>query len=101
MPVMGRAILESLRLLTATTRLLADRCIDGLVPDRERALAMAQSSPAIVTPLARVIGYDQAARVAKHAVTHRITIRQAVLDLGLEIDALDALLDVTTMTGPG
>ena len=100
-PVISRALTEQCRLLANGARLLADRCIDGLVPDRERALAMAQSSPAIVTPLARVIGYDQAARVAKHAVAHRITIRQAVLDLGLEIEHLDALLDVTTMTGPG
>jgi len=86
--------------------LLADRCVAGLEPDRARALALAESSPSIVTPLNRVIGYENAAKVAKHAVAARVTIRQAVLDLGFvergEIDeaTLDRLLDVRSMTTP-
>ena len=105
-PVMSRAVLEQLRLLANGARLLADRCVAGLEPDRERALALAESSPSIVTPLNRVIGYENAAKVAKHAVTARVTIRQAVLDLGFvdrgEIDeaTLDQLLDVRSMTAP-
>jgi fumarate hydratase, class II len=99
-PVMSRALTEQVRLLAAGCRLLADRCVDGLEPDEARMRALAESSPAIVTPLARVLGYDQAARIAKHAVAHRTTIRQAVADLGLVVDDLDQLLDVTTMTGP-
>ena len=98
-PVMSRALTEQVRLLAAGCRLLADRCVDGLEPDEARMRALAESSPAIVTPLARVVGYDQAARIAKHAVAHRTTIRQAVLDLGLQVDDLDELLDVTRMTG--
>jgi fumarate hydratase class II len=105
-PVMSRAVLEQLRLLSAACRLLADRTVDGLQPDRERARALAESSPAIVTPLARVIGYEAAAAIAKHAVSHRATIRQATLELGFvergEISEpeLDRLLDVTAMTRP-
>jgi fumarate hydratase class II len=104
-PVMARAVLEELRLLASAARLLADRCVAGLVPDRERALRLAQSSPSIVTPLNRVIGYENAAKVAKHAVTHGVTIREAVVELGFvergEIDesTLDTLLDVRSMTG--
>ena len=49
-PVMSRAVLEQLRLLANGARLLADRCVAGLEPDRERALRLAQSSPSIVTP---------------------------------------------------
>jgi fumarate hydratase class II len=105
MPVMARAVIEQTRLLAAAARLLADRTVAGLEPVRERARLMAESSPAIVTPLARVIGYEDAARVAKHALAHRMTIRDAVLDLGIldgagisEAD-LDRLLDVTAMTG--
>ncbi len=104
-PVMSRAILEQLRFLAAAARLLADRCIAGLEPDRERALRLAESSPSIVTPLNRVIGYDHAAQVAKHAVARGMTIREAVVDLGFvdrgEIDeaTLDDLLDVRSMTG--
>jgi fumarate hydratase class II len=105
-PVMSRAVLEQLRLLANAGRLLADRCVAGLEPDRERALRLAQSSPSIVTPLNRVIGYENAAKVAKHAVSSGLTIREAVVDLGFvergEIDeeTLDRLLDVRSMTGP-
>jgi fumarate hydratase class II len=105
-PVMSRALLESIRLLSGGARLLADRCVAGLEPDRPRARALAESSPAVVTPLNRLIGYENAARIAKHAVAHRTTIRQAALDLGFvergeltEAD-LDRLLDVTAMTRP-
>ena len=105
-PVMSRALTEQIRLLSAGARLLADRCVAGLQPDRDHARRMAESSPAIVTPLARVIGYEAAARVAKHAVEHRMTIGAAVRDLGLieagtlTEDQLSRLLDVTRMTGP-
>ena len=106
MPVMGRAILESLRLLTATTRLLADRCIDGLVADVEHCRALAESSPSVATPLNRFIGYEAAAKVAKRSVAERTTVRQSVLDLGfvergeLSLEQLDAALDVLSMTRP-
>jgi fumarate hydratase class II len=104
-PVMSRAVLESVRLLASGTRLLADRCVAGLRPDVARARALAESSPSIVTALNRRIGYETAARIAKHAVAHRTTIREAaialgVLDDGLTESELDRLLDVTTMTRP-
>jgi fumarate hydratase, class II len=104
-PVTARAVLESVRLLTAACRLLADRCVAGLEPDRARCLALAESSPAVVTPLARVLGYEAAARVATHAVRERTTIRAAVLALGhvergdITEARLDELLDVRGMTG--
>ena len=105
-PVMSRAVLESVRLLANASRLLAQRCVTGIEPDVARARALAESSPSVVTPLNRVIGYENAAKVAKHAVAHRTTIREAVVALGFvergEIDeaTLDRLLDVTSMTRP-
>ncbi|HEX8495716.1 MAG TPA: class II fumarate hydratase [Actinomycetales bacterium] len=107
MPVMGRAILESTRMLAAAGRLLADRCVDGLVANEERCRTLAESSPSVVTPLNRYIGYEAAAKVAKKAVADRTTIRQTVLDLGfvdrgeLTLEQLDAALDVLSMTRPG
>ena len=83
MPVMGRGragVDPAARRRPA--RLLADRCVDGLEADVERCRELAESSPSIVTPLNRVIGYEAAAKVAKKAVAERTTIRQAVLDLG-------------------
>ena len=104
-PVMALGVLESLRLLANSSRLLADRAVDGIEANTERARRNAEASPSIVTPLNRVLGYESSAKIAKHAVAQGITVREAVVALGFvergEIteEQLDALLDVTTMTG--
>lgn len=106
-PVMGTALLESVRLLANVSRLLADKVLDGLTVNEERARALAESSPSIVTKLNRTIGYEAAAKVAKHSVAEGITVRQAVIDLGfvergeLTEAQLDTALDVLAMTRPG
>ncbi len=106
-PVMGTALLESIRLLSQGMRVLADKTILGLEANVDRARAFAESSPSIVTPLNRVIGYEAAAKVAKHAVAKGITVREAVIDLGfvergeVTLDQLDTALDVLSMTHPG
>ena len=106
-PVMGTALLESIRLLANVSRLLADTTIDGLHANVERARAMAESSPSIVTPLNKIIGYENAAKIAKHAVAEGMTIRESVIDLGfvergeVTLEQLDAALDVLSMTHPG
>ncbi len=103
-PVISRALLEQIHLLGRAAVLLANRTIDGIEPDVERSRALAESSPSIVTPLARPLGYEAAAEIAKHAVAQRITIKAAALELGvvargeLTEAELDDLLDVTTMT---
>jgi fumarate hydratase class II len=106
-PVMGTALLESIRLLSNSTVLLADKTIDGLEANLEHARALAESSPSIVTPLNKFIGYESAAKIAKHAVKQSITVREAVIDLGfvergeLTLEQLDGALDVLSMTHPG
>jgi len=106
-PVMGTALLESIRLLSNSTVLLADTTIDGLHANEERARALAESSPSIVTPLNKFIGYENAAKIAKHAVAEGMTIRESVIDLGfvergeLTLEQLDTALDVLSMTHPG
>ncbi|HLS49014.1 MAG TPA: class II fumarate hydratase [Actinomycetaceae bacterium] len=107
LPVMARNILESLTLLANASRALATKCVDGITANEARARELAESSPSIVTPLNRIIGYEAAARIAKHAVEHGTTIRAAVEALGyvergeITPDQLDAALDVSTMTGEG
>ena len=105
-PVMGNALLESIRLLANSSKVLADKTIEGLEVNTERARALAESSTAIVTPLNKVIGYEAAAKIAKHSVEKSITIREAVIDLGFvqrgeisEAD-LDKALNVLSMTKP-
>ncbi len=106
-PVMGNALLESIRLLANSMRLLADKTVDGLEANVERARALAESSPSIVTPLNKYIGYEAAAKIAKHSVAKGLTVREATIELGyvdgekLTMEQLDKALDVFRMTAPG
>jgi fumarate hydratase class II len=107
LPMLARNLLESIRLLSACTELLAERCVLGLTANRERCLEYAESSTSIVTPLARVLGYEEAARIAKQSLAERKTIRAVVSERGLVGDdaaltaaRLDELLDVAKMTRP-
>ncbi len=106
MPVMASDLLESIRLLTTTSRLLADRCVSGIEADVDRCRELAESSPSIVTPLNRYIGYEAAAAVAKRAIKERRTIREVVIDEGyvdqgaITEEQLDEALDVLRMTHP-
>ena len=68
LPVMARNVLESIRLLANVSRLLADRCVDGITANVERCREYAESSPSVVTPLNQYIGYEDAAKVAKQAL---------------------------------
>ena len=106
LPVIGRNLLESIRLLANVTRLLADRCVDGITANVDRLREYAESSPSIVTPLNRYLGYEEAASIAKQSLKERKTIRQVVLERG-HVDAgrlteaqLDEALDVMRMTHP-
>ena len=101
-PVMARNLLESIRLLANVSRLLADRCVDGLVADEDHCRELAERSPSIVTPLNSAIGYEEAAKVAKQALADRATIRETVVARGLVPDKiseeeLDRRLDVLAM----
>jgi len=105
-PVMGTALLESIRLLANSSRALADKTVVGLEANLDRARALAESSPSIVTPLNKFIGYEAAAKIAKYSVAKGLTIREAVIDLGfidrgeLTLEQLDTALDVLSMTRP-
>ena len=105
-PVMGNALLESIRLLANSMRVLADKTIKGLTVNVDRARAMAESSPSIVTPLNKYIGYENAAKIAKHAVANNLTVKEATIELGfvddqkLSMAQLDQALDVFAMTRP-
>ncbi|WKX72322.1 aspartate ammonia-lyase [Streptomyces sp. XD-27] len=106
LPVLAKNVLESVRLLANAARLLADRTVDGITADAERAREYAESSPSVVTPLNRYIGYEEAAKVAKKSLAERKTIRQVVLESGyvdrglLTREQLDEALDVLRMTHP-
>jgi fumarate hydratase class II len=104
MPVMARNVLESARLLANAARLLADRVLEGTEADEEACRRYAESSSAIVTPLNRLLGYEEAAKIAKKAMKERRTIREVIESDGyvaegkLTQEQLDEALDVLAMT---
>ena len=106
MPVIARNLLESIRLLSSVSVLLAGRCVDGITADAERMRTYAESSPSVVTPLNRYLGYEEAAKIAKQALKNGATIRETVIEMGyvergdLTEDQLDEALDVESMTHP-
>jgi len=106
MPVLARNLLESIRLLSTSSRLLADRCVAGITPNVDRMRNYAESSPSVVTPLNKYIGYENAAKVAKKSLAEEKTIKEVVLEMGfveqgdLTEEQLDAALDVDRMTRP-
>ncbi len=106
LPVMAANLLESINILGNVSKTLAERCVDGITANVDACLRYAESSPSIVTPLNRLIGYENAAKIAKHSVKKDMTVREAVEDLGFvergEVtpEQLDVALDVHSMTSP-
>lgn len=105
LPVMARNLMESITLIGNVSVLLADRCVSGIQANVERCRYLAESSPSIVTPLNRIIGYEAAAKIAKHSVKADLTIAQAARALGyvergeITEEQLTTALNVGSMTG--
>jgi fumarate hydratase class II len=93
LPVMAYNLLQSLELSASAVRLLAARCVAGIVADRERCAAFIARSLALVTALVPHIGYDRAAAIAKSAYASGRTVREvAAAEAVLPLDQLEALL---------
>jgi fumarate hydratase class II len=99
---MARNLLESIRLLASVSRTLASRCVDGIEADEQRCRAYALASPAIVTALNPIIGYEEAASVVAAARERGTDVRTVVLERGLlSPEEADRVLDVLAMTRGG
>jgi fumarate hydratase class II len=97
---MARNLLESVGLLSASTTMLASRCVAGIAPNRGRCAELIERSLAMVTPLAVRIGYDKAADLAHEAFHGGKTIRALLAEKGvLTPDEIDRILDPRTMIG--
>ena len=107
LPVIARNVLESATLIAAVAKLLADKVIAGATANVDRMREYAESSPSIVTPLNRYLGYEEAASIAKQSLKERKTIREVVLERGhvdsgkLTLAQLDEALDVLRMARGG
>jgi fumarate hydratase, class II len=102
MPVMGYALLQSIRLLANGSTVLADKCVDGIVANRERIEELLEGNLSLGTALAPHIGYDAATALAKQAFTEGRTVRELAREKGLLPEGdLDRVLDARAMTEPG
>jgi fumarate hydratase class II len=100
LPVSAAALLESISLLAAAADNFSARCIEGLSAT-ERGPQLVERGLMLATALAPVIGYDEAAKLAKAALASNRTIRELALERGMDPAELDRLLDPATMTEPG
>jgi fumarate hydratase class II len=101
-PVMARNLLESIRLLASVSRTLASRCVDGIAADEQRCRAYALASPAIVTALNPIIGYEKGAAIAKKAYAEGRPILDVAAQMThLESAELRRLLDPLALTSGG
>jgi len=102
MPVMADHLLESIRLLTNSSRNLVDRCVSGIEANEERTGSLIEGSLALSTALTPIIGYDAAANIAKEAFTTGKTIRQISLEHKLLPEReLSRVLDPVRLIKPG
>ncbi|HEV3406516.1 MAG TPA: class II fumarate hydratase [Candidatus Dormibacteraeota bacterium] len=100
MPVAGFAMLESITLLAAATANFSERCVEGLQAT-DRGPELVERSPMLATALNPVIGYDEAAKLAKESIRTGRSIRQLARGRGVSERELNKVLDLGKMTKPG
>src|ERR1022692_3624098 len=102
MPVMAHDLLESIRLLANVVDAFCEKCVRGIISNKERCRELVELSMAMVTSLAPKIGYDRAAEIAKESAKTGRTIREICLEKKvLPVEELERALDPAGMTEPG
>jgi fumarate hydratase class II len=96
-PMIARNVFDSITLLTSASRLLAEKCVDGVVANEENLRRNAESTPAIATALNPYIGYDLGTEIVQEAVRSARTIREVALEKGVDEATLDKALDLQAM----
>jgi fumarate hydratase, class II len=96
-PVIARNLLESIDFLSATCRLFADKCVDGIEANREGCRRSAELTLAVATALNPHIGYDRATEIVKEAADSGRPVREVALEHGVEEQILDKALDLRTI----
>jgi fumarate hydratase, class II len=99
-PVIARNLFDSIQILTAASRMLAEKCVDGMQANEEVLRRNAESTPAIATALNPHIGYDRGTEIVKEAVASKRTIREVAIEKGVDEATLDEALDLGAMARP-
>jgi fumarate hydratase class II len=99
-PLIARNLLDSIKLLAAASRLLAEKCVDGIEANREQNERYAELTLSAATALNPYIGYDKAAEIVKEAASSGRSLREVARDAGVEESVLDEALDYRKMAKP-
>jgi fumarate hydratase, class II len=99
-PVIARNLLDSIRLLAAASRVLAEKCVDGIEANRENAERYAELTLSAATALNPYIGYDRAAEIVKTAASTGRPLRDVAREAGVSEEILDQALDYRAMAKP-
>ena len=99
-PMMARNLLGSIRLLASASRLLAEKCVDGIEANREQCERYAELTLSAATALNPYIGYDKASEIVKDAAQSGRSLREAARAAGVDDDVLDRALDFRAMAKP-
>ncbi len=99
-PVMARNLLQSIALLASASRLLAEKCVDGIVANRDTCEHYAELTLSAATALNPYIGYDKASEIVKAAAASGQSLREAAREAGVEDAILDQALDYRAMAKP-
>ncbi len=99
-PLIARNLLDSIRLLSSASRLLAEKCVDGIEANREQAERYAELTLSAATALNPHIGYDKASEIVKEAAASGRPLREVARDHGVEESVLDQALDYRAMAKP-
>jgi fumarate hydratase, class II len=99
-PLMARNLLDSIKLLTSASRLLAEKCVDGIEANREQCERYAELTLSAATALNPYIGYDKASEIVKAASASGRPLREVAREAGVDDATLDKALDFRAMAKP-
>jgi fumarate hydratase class II len=99
-PLLAKNVLESVKLLASASRLLADKCVDGIEANREQCERYAELTLSAATALNPYIGYDKATEIVKAASKSGRSLREVAREQGVDDDILAKALDYRAMAKP-
>jgi fumarate hydratase, class II len=99
-PLLARNLLDSIKLLAAASRLLAEKCVDGIEANRDTCERYAELTLSAATALNPYIGYDAATEIVKEAAASGGSLREVARERGVAEDVLDKALDYRAMAKP-
>ena len=99
-PLIARNLLDSIGLLAAASRLLAEKCVDGIEPNRQTLERYAELTLSAATALNPYIGYDKATEIVKEAAVSGRSLREVAREAGVDEEILAKALDYRSMARP-